>query len=282
MTSTTLLRPWQALSAVAITAAALVVAFVLAPATLASTAATADLGSEGRLIAAFRSAFVGYWRSGNAGFGSELQRLVDYWFRYHVAKALLAGALLAVLIVLTVLSWQAFLRVGGLRAAALAVSGVLSTALAVVSLAAVMANIHGMAAPFGSLLPMLFGAPSGPSASSATAGPLPDALAQIRQRLADGQDSPALEMIRSDYVKFHAVMAVEGTIVVIALVVLSVFLWRGFTRTDRTERRSRRLLAAYGVFIPVLALALAVIVVANATTAAHPLPGLESFFAGGW
>jgi hypothetical protein len=70
MTSTTLLRPWQALSAVAITAAALVVAFVLAPATLASTAATADLGSEGRLIAAFRSAFVGYWRSGNAGFGS--------------------------------------------------------------------------------------------------------------------------------------------------------------------------------------------------------------------
>jgi hypothetical protein len=276
MTSTTLLRPWQALSAVAITAAALVVAFVLAPATLASTAATADLGSEGRLIAAFRSAFVGYWRSGNAGFGSELQRLVDYWFRYHVAKALLAGALLAVLIVLTVLSWQAFLRVGGLRAAALAVSGVLSTALAVVSLAAVMANIHGMAAPFGSLLPMLFGAPG------ASAGPLPDALAQIRQRLADGQDSPALEMIRSDYVKFHAVMAVEGTIVVIALVVLSVFLWRGFTRTDRTERRSRRLLAAYGVFIPLLALALAVIVVANATTAAHPLPGLESFFAGGW
>jgi hypothetical protein len=77
-------------------------------------------------------------------------------------------------------------------------------------------------------------------------------------------------------------MAVEGTIVVFLLIVVSALLWRGFSRTDRTERRSRRLLASYGVFVPLLALTLAVIVVANATTAAHPLPGLESFFAGGW
>jgi hypothetical protein len=274
MTSTTFLRPWQALACVAATAAALVVAFVMAPAALASTAATSDLAGEDRLIATFRSAFVGYWRSGNAGFGSELQRVVDYWFRYHVAKAVLSGALLVVLIALGVLSWQAFLRVGGLRAAALAVSGVLATALAVVSLAAVMANIHGMAAPFGSLLPMLFGSP--------TVGSLPGTLAQVRQQLADGQNSPALGVILDDYVKFHAVMAVEGVIVVIVLVVLTVLLWRGFARTDRAERRSRRLLAGYGVFVPLLALVLAVIVVANATTAAHPLPGLESFFAGGW
>ncbi|WP_371401670.1 hypothetical protein OHA10_27545 [Kribbella sp. NBC_00662] len=276
MTSTTFLRPWQALTSAATATTALVVAFVLAPAALASTRATSGLGSEANLIATFRSAFVGYWQTGKADFGPELQPVVDYWFRYHVAKALLAAALLIALIALGSLSWRAFLRVGGLRAAALAVSGVLSTALAVVSLAAVMANIHGMAAPFGALLPMLFGAPK------ASAGPLPDALAQVRQQLADGQSSPALEMIRSDYVKFHAVMAVEGTIVVILLVVLSVLLWRGFTRTDRTERRSRRLLAAYGVVVPLLALTLAVIVVANATTAAHPLPGLESFFAGGW
>jgi hypothetical protein len=276
MTSTTWLRPWRVFACVAAGAAALVVAFVMAPAPLASTRATTDLTSEGPLITTFRSAFVVYWRAGNAGFDSDLQRVVDYWFRYHVAKAVLGAALLAVFILLGVLSWQAFLRVGGLRAAALAVSGVLSTALAVVSLATVMANIHGMAAPFGSLLPMLFGAPS-PSA-----GPLPDTLAQIRQQLADGQNSPALAVITDDYVKFHAVMAVEGTIVVIVLVVVSVLLWRGFRRTDRAERRSRRLQAAYGVFVPLLALALAVIVLANATTAAHPLPGLEGFFAGGW
>ncbi|MFC6156756.1 hypothetical protein [Kribbella jiaozuonensis] len=276
MTSTTFLRPWQALTSAATATAALLVAFVLAPAALASTRATTALGSESNLIATFRTAFVSYWHTGNADFGAELRPVVDYWFRYHVAKALLAAALLAVLIALGVLSWQAFLRTSGLRAAALAASGVLSTALAVVSLAAVMANIHGMAAPFGSLLPMLFGKPN------ASAGPLPDTLAQIRQHLADGQNSPALDVIRSDYVKFHAVMAIEGTLVVLVLVLLSVLLWRGFTRTDRSERRPRRLLAAYGVFTPLLALTLAVIVFANATTAAHPLPGLESFFAGGW
>ena len=276
MTSTTFLRPWQALTSAAAATTALVIAFVLAPAALASTRATTGLGSEANLIATFRSAFVGYWHTGSADFGPELQPVVDYWFRYHVAKALLAAALVTALIALAVLSWRAFLRVGGLRAAALAVSGVLAIALAVVSLAAVMANIHGMAAPFGSLLPMLFGAPS------AAAGPLPDTLAQIGQRLADGQNSPALEVIMNDYVKFHAVMAVEGSIVVIMLVVLTGWLWRGFTRTDRVQRRTRRLLAAYGVFVPLLALTLAVIVVANATTAAHPLPGLEGFFAGGW
>ncbi|MFI5692608.1 hypothetical protein ACIA58_12270 [Kribbella sp. NPDC051586] len=274
MTSTTSHEP--ATKKLTVLAVALIVAFVMAPAVMARNAATTDLGGQTRLIAAFRSAFIAYWGSGEGRFDSGLQRVVDYWFRYHAAKALFAGALVVVLVALGVLIWRTFLRAGGLRAAALAAGGVLATALAVVSLAAVMANIHGLAAPFGSLLPMLFGAPS------ASGGPLADTLAQVRQQLADGQNSPALAVITDDYVKFHAVMAVEGSIVVLVLVVLSVGLWRGFMRTDRAERRTRRLLAAYGVFVPLLALALAVVVVANATTAAHPLPGLEGFFASGW
>ena len=101
-----------------------------------------------------------------------------------------------------------------------------------------------------------------------------------RQRFAAGANPPGPQEITSEYVKFHAVMAVEGTIVVAVLIGLTVLVWRGFARAS--GRRPRRLLAAYGVFVPLLALTLAVIVVANATTAAHPLPGLESFFAGGW
>ena len=254
----------------AVLAVALVVAFVVAPGLLASDAATADLRSEGHLVGAFRSGFVTYWGSGERNFDQGLQRVVDYWFRYHMAKGVLAGALLVVLVALAVLIWRAFLRTHGLRAAGLAVSGVLSTALAVVSLAAVMANVHGMAAPFGSLLPMLFGAP---------AGPLDGTLGQIRQQLADGQPSPPLEVITDDYVLFHAVMAVEGTIVVAALAVLAVLLWRRFARADG---RTRRVLAGYGVLVPLLSLALAVVVAANAMTAAHPRPGLEGFSAGGW
>ncbi len=255
----------------AVLAVALIVAFVVAPGRLASAgAANGDLRSEARLVGTFRGEFVTYWGSGERGFGPGMQRVVDYWFRYHIAKGVLAAALLVVLVALGVTVWRAFLRTRGLRAAGLAVGGVLSTGLAVVSLAAVMANIHGMAAPFGSLLPMLFGAP---------AGPLDNTLGQVRQQLAAGQQSPPLDMITSDYVLFHAVMAVEGAVVVAGLVVLTVLLWRRFTRADG---RTRRVLAGYGVFVPVLSLALAVVVVANTTTAAHPLPGLEGFFAGGW
>jgi RsiW-degrading membrane proteinase PrsW (M82 family) len=77
-------------------------------------------------------------------------------------------------------------------------------------------------------------------------------------------------------------MAAQGAIVVAVLIVLTVLLWRRFTRTDRAEGRTRKLLVAYGVFTPLLSLALAVVAVANTTTTAHPLPGLEGLFAGGW
>ncbi len=63
---------------------------------------------------------------------------------------------------------------------------------------------------------------------------------------------------------------------------LTVLLWQRFTRTDRTQRRTRQLLAAYGAFGALLSLAMTVVVVANATTAADPLPGLEGLFAGTW
>jgi hypothetical protein len=252
--------------------AALVVAFVLAPATLAATASTTDLTSQGRLIAAFRTAFVAYWQSGDRAFTPGLQRVVDYWFRYHIAKGVLAAAVLVVLVALGVLIWQAFTRTRGLRAVALAAGGVSATALAVVSLAAVMANVHGTAAPFGSLLPMLFGGSGEPTGT----------LTQVRQQLDDGQHPAALQAITSDYVRFHAVMAIEGAVVVVVLIALSVLLWRQFTRTDRAGRRARYVLAGYGVFTPLLTLTLAVVVAANAATAAHPVPGLKGFLAGGW
>ena len=254
-------------------AALLIAAFVLAPARLAAGPGTTDLAGPERLAAAFRRAFVTYWGSGGRAFDPQTRRIVDYWFRYHVAKAVLAAAVLAVLIVLVRLIWRAFVDAHGARAAALATGGVLSTGLAVVALAAVLANVHGMAAPCGSLLPMLFDDGPAPAALSG-------ALAQVRQQLAAGGHPPALEVITSDYVRFHAVMAVEGTVVVLVLAAVTVVLWRRFARA--AAGRPRLVLAAYGLFTPLLALTLAVVVWANATTAAHPLPGLRGFFAGGW
>ena len=248
----------------------LIVAFVLSPAALAATRSTADLTGNARIVEAFRSAFIVYWGSGDRAFDPETQRVVDYWFRYHVAKGVFAAALVVVLSVLGVLIWRAFLRASGLRAVILAAGGILATGLATLSLAAVMANIHGMAAPFGSLLPLLLGDSDGPLAAT---------LASVRQQLAAGNNLPALDVITGDYVRFHAVMAAEGSIVAVALVALTVLLWRRFAVASG---RARHVLGAYGVFAPLLTLALIVIVIANATTAAHPQPGLEGFFAGGW
>jgi hypothetical protein len=76
-------------------------------------------------------------------------------------------------------------------------------------------------------------------------------------------------------------MAIEGAVVVVLLIALSVLVWRQFTRTDRAGRRTRYVLAAYGVFTPLLTLTVAVVVAANAATAAHPVPGLKGFLAGG-
>jgi hypothetical protein len=254
-------------------AAVLVAAFVFAPAWLAATGSTTDLTSNGRLIAGFRSGFVAYWHSGDGVVEPGLKRVVDYWLRYHLAKGVLAAALLVVLIALGVLIWRAFLGARGYRAAALAAGGVLATGLAVLSLVAVMANVQGVVAPFGSLLPVLFGT-SDASLNAATA--------QAGQQLPEWSRRPALGPIMSEYVRYHAAMAVEGAIVVLVLAALTVMLWRRFAGTDRTQRRVRHVLAGYGVFTPLLLLGSTLLVVANSTTTAHPLPGLEGLFAGGW
>ena len=38
-----------------------------------------------------RAAFVEYWSSGVQAFSPSLESAVDYWLRYHVAKAVIAA-----------------------------------------------------------------------------------------------------------------------------------------------------------------------------------------------
>jgi hypothetical protein len=237
---------------------------------------------ERHLTEALREAFVEYWRSGDRDFPPALDRVVDYWFRYHVAKAVIAAILLTVLIALGVLLWRAFLRADGLgagRRAALASAGVLVTMLALFSLATVMANVQGAVAPFASLLSML---PDG-----ATDGELADTLAQVRQQLADsqtahGHDRPALEMMISDLSRYHVALAAVAAIVAVVLIGVSAVLWKRFARTGSSDRRTRRVLGSFGALSVLSSLAMIVFVVANTTTATDPAPVLLAFFDGGW
>jgi hypothetical protein len=143
--------PGGALASLGILAAALSAAFVLAPGVLAAIWPGGGYAGQGALIAAVRTGFVEYWSSGDQNYPPELDRLVDYWLRYHVAKAVTAALLLTVLIMLCARLWGPLLRAGRLapgREAALALSGALAAVLALCAAVLTVVNIQGAVAPF--------------------------------------------------------------------------------------------------------------------------------------
>jgi hypothetical protein len=261
-------------------AVALVAALVGAPGALAAGWSGVGFGDERGLSEAFRGPFVEYWGSGDREMSPGLERVVDYWFRYHVVKAVIAAILLVVLVALGVVLWRAFLRVGGLgvgRRAGLASGGVVVALFALLSLVTVMANVQGAVAPFASLLPML--------AVGAADAELAGTVDQVRRRLADlpgvgGQPPAALDVMISDFSRYHAALAVVAAIAAVVLIGMSVVLWKRFARTGSSERRTRRVLGSFGVFSALLSLAMIVIAVANTITAADPAPALLAFFDG--
>jgi len=253
----------RALGALVALATALIVAFVLAPARLAANGRSRDLVDHRHLVEAVHGAFVQYWRSGDRAFTPDLARITDYWLRYHVVKGAIAAALLIVLVALTVLVWKMFCRATGLGAVArtaLASAGAFATMLALLALAAVMANIQGMKAPFASLLPML--------TEGATDQNLATALGQATQQLADparggAQAPPALDAMTDAFSRYHVAMAVIAAVVAAALLGTSVLLWRTFARGEPMERRTRRVLASYAVLTALLTLGLVALMVGN-------------------
>ncbi|MFJ9343142.1 hypothetical protein ACIRP0_28200 [Streptomyces sp. NPDC101733] len=258
-------------------AAALIAAFVVAPRTLAARS-DAGYADQGGLVRALREAFVGYWGAGERGLSPGMRTVVDYWFRYHVAKGVIAAVLLAVLVALGVHLWKAFLRAEGLGAGtrtALASAGVLVPVLALCSSAVVLANVQGALAPLSSLVSML--------PVDETDGPLAGALDQVRQGLgasppAGGRTLPALDAMIGDFAHYHVVMAVSATIVALVLVCLSVLSWKARAGTDPSDGRARRVWRAFGVASALSALLLFVVAAANTTTAADPAPALLAFF----
>jgi hypothetical protein len=272
----------RALAKLVALAVALVAAFVVAPRTLAASGSGGGFVEERNVIEAIRGAFVEYWASGDIGFPPGLERVVDYWFRYHVAKAVIAAILLVVLSALGVLLCRAFLRAAGIglgRRVALASACAVVSVLVLFSLLVVMANIQGAVAPFASLVPMLAVGPMDAE--------LANTLDQVRQRLADfssagHQNPPALEVMVSEFSQFHVALVVLAAIVAVVFVGMSVVLWKGFARTGSSEVRTRFLLGSFGVLLGLFLVVVTVLAVANATTAQDPAPALLAFFEGGW
>ncbi|MHC3816406.1 hypothetical protein OG892_10905 [Streptomyces sp. NBC_00341] len=273
--------PVRAVTVLAALAAALVPAFVLAPGPVAGSLSGGGYGGRRELEDRLSASFVDYWAAGERGFPPGLRGVVDYWSRYHLVKAVVAALLLAVLVALGLLLRKAYLRAGGLtvgRRAALASAGAAVTALALFSLAMVMANVQGTVAPFSSLLSMLpLHAPHGVPAGT---------LEEIRRQLAaypdGGRTPPPVEVMVSDFGRYHAVLAVAATAVALCAAAISAVSWRRFAAAAASDRRTRRVLRSSGLLWALMAAAVAVIAVANTATTADPAPALLAFFEGGW
>lgn len=273
--------PGRVLAILVVLAVALATAFVAAPRVLAGVGPGGGFAGRRDIVKALRESFIGYWSSGDRDLSPELQRVVDYWFRYHLAKAAIAAILLIVLVALGLRIWKAFVKADGRvgASAALASAGVVVTMFALFSLIVVVANLQGAVAPFASLLPML--------TAGATGTRLTGTFDQVRRQLAaspgaDGRTSPALEVMISDFARYHVALAVLATVVAAVMIVIGVVLWKRFARTERSEPRTRRVLGSFALLSALVSLAVIVIAVANATTAANPEPALLAFFEGGW
>jgi len=255
----------------AVLVAVLIAAFVYAPPVLAASGSI-RFGNQRELAKSLQQAFVAYWRSGDRTPAGALADIVDYWFRYHLVKAVIAALLLGVLVALAVHLWRAFLRAG--RPAALASAGVLVTTLALFAVAVVMANVQGAVAPFASLLPML--------QDGRADGALTLTLEQIRERLSSstGRAPAPLEEMISDFATYHVALAAVAAIGATVLSIVSIVLWRRFRAAD--SARKRRLVGSFGVLTSVLVLAILTIMAANVSTALNPAPALLAFFQGGW
>jgi hypothetical protein len=273
--------PGQPLALLGVLAAALSAAFVLAPGVLAAIWPGGGYAGQGALITGIRSGFIDYWSSGDHDYPPELERLVDYWLRYHVAKAVIAALLLTVLIMLCARLWAPLLRADRIapgRAAALALSGALAAMLALAATVLTVANIQGALAPFSSLISML---PLGTRDTQLTT-----TIGQVKQDLAvypnvRGGTPPALHAMISDFAIYHAAIVVLAAAVAVILIGLSVVSWRRRARTSSSERRIRRTLGLAGVASALVSFAVIVIAMANLGNAMHPAQALLAFFTGG-
>jgi uncharacterized Tic20 family protein len=249
--------------------------FVVGPRALTGPAPT-----HGRSLSTATSrAFTAYWQSGRRGYPAAFADLVGYQRGYHLAKAAFALVLAILLGRLALVVWRAVLRAGRLRpatTATAAVSASTATALAFATVLAMLINVRGLLAPFGSVVGML---PIGHGDAALTT-----AATQISHDLATSATRrhapPTLDAILDNYVRFHVVAVVLSAGLTVVLLALAVLTWRRCPTDGPAARRAKVMSRLLGAEFAVLALIVLVIFAANVSTVLNPIPGLKPFFDG--
>jgi uncharacterized iron-regulated membrane protein len=132
-----------------------------------------------------------------------------------------------------------------------------------------IANVQGAWAPLSSAVSLL--PTDGPDTDLASAA------AGLHQQLLAGTRTPPLTTLVEDFRRYHLVLAICSALSTVLLFGGLVSWWRRRARVPRAQRRPRRVLAAVAVLLAGLMLFLALITLANMSTAADPAPALAGF-----
>jgi hypothetical protein len=252
----------------------LVPAVLLLPFPLASAWTDRRYQNRDALVDSLTSAFVRYWAAGTGVIDADLARPVAFWSHFHVVKAVLAALLLVALLLLVARSWVSSMHaVTGARRVASGALSVVAALLALLSLVVVVANLQGAVAPLSSALGLLpMGRPSPQLAA---------AITQVRDGLASGASSAALQALVQDFTTYHVAMVALGAAATVGLLATAVLVWRRRSRLSASPHRGRGLLTGAVVAAVALGAFFAVVTAGNVSTVADPAAALLGFFQGG-
>jgi hypothetical protein len=241
--------------------AALVAAFMLAPAALLRPTFGA-YNSEAKLQDALGSALIEYWRSGTPAFPARLTTLVDYWFQWHAIKVAISALLVIVFALLTTALWRRYLRARpGYAAVATA-----ATVLTVLAMGVLMLNIQATAVPLVALLGLLPGRTAD--------GTLAQVLSEMREGLTEPASphagSPALTVLLGEVERYHWVMVAVSATMMVATVLASAHFWKRRITGDPGATRVRFMHSTLGVIAALTACLLLLMTGASALSALEP------------
>ena len=247
------------------TGAALVAAFVLAPAALLRPAFGA-YDSNAKLQDALGRALVEYWRSGTPAFPARLTTLVDYWFQWHAIKVALSTLLVIVFALLTTALWQRFLRARPWYAAVATAAAVLT----VFAMWVLVVNIEAMTVPLVALLPLL--------PDRTADGELAQVLREMREGLTASASphagSPALTVLLGEFERYHWVTVATSAVLLLATGLASAHFWKRRNAGDPSATRVRFMHSTLGVITALTACLLLVETAASALSALEPATSL--------
>lgn len=243
------------------TGAALVAAFVLAPAALLRPNFGAYNNDEVRRDAIGR-ALVEYWRSGTREFPVRLTTLVDYWFQWHAIKVVISTLLVIVLALLTTALWRRYLRLRPWYA----VVATAATVLTVLAVGVLLVNIQVTAVPLIALLPLL---PAGTAD-----GQLAQILSEMREGLAASAGphagSPALTVLLGEAQRYQWIMVALSAALMVATALASAHFWKRRLAGDPSATRVRFMHSTLGVITALTAGLLLLMSAAGALAALEP------------